>query len=95
MCWVALDRGLRVATNQSLPASVDRWIKCRDEIYRDVMRNGWSDQRHAFVQHYGANTLDASSRVMPMVQFIAPNDPRMISAAYNLDLAMAKGGTHL
>ena len=41
MCWVAVDRGLRLAQKRSLPADHARWLACRDEIYRDIMVRGW------------------------------------------------------
>ena len=78
MCWVAVDRGLRLAYKRSFPADHVKWLGCRDEIYLDVMNNGWSDKRHAFVQHYGSEAVDASSLMMPLVFFMAPNDPRMV-----------------
>ena len=78
MCWVAVDRGLRLAEKRSFPANRARWVKCRDDIYLDVMKNGWSEKRQAFVQHYGSDQLDASNLIMPLVFFMAPNDPRML-----------------
>lgn len=79
MCWVAMDRGLRLAEKRSFPANREKWIKTRDDIYRDVMKHGWSKHRHAFVQHYGSDALDASNLMLPLVFFMAPNDPRMLS----------------
>ena len=79
MCWVALDRGLRLAYKRSFPADHGRWIRTRDEIYLDIMKHGWSPRRGAFVQHYGSEALDASNLIMPLVFFMAPNDPRMLS----------------
>jgi GH15 family glucan-1,4-alpha-glucosidase len=79
MSWVALDRSLRLADKRSFPADRARWLKIRDEIYEDIMARGWNPQRKAFVQAYGSDTLDASSLLMPLVFFLAPNDPRTIS----------------
>jgi GH15 family glucan-1,4-alpha-glucosidase len=79
MCWVAVDRGLRLADKRSFPADRARWQQCRDEIYLDILKNGWSQQRNAFVQYYGSENLDASNLIMPLVFFMAPNDPRMLA----------------
>jgi GH15 family glucan-1,4-alpha-glucosidase len=79
MCWVALDRGLRLADKRSFPADRERWLKVRDEIYEEIMEKGWSPERKAFVQAYGTDTLDASSLIMPLVFFVAPKGPRMLS----------------
>jgi GH15 family glucan-1,4-alpha-glucosidase len=79
MCWVALDRGLRLADKRSFPADRERWLKARDEIYEEIMERGWSSERRAFVQSYDDNTLDASNLIMPLVFFVAPKAPRMLS----------------
>ncbi len=50
MCWVAIDRGLRLADKRSFPADRARWYRVRDEIYEDIMKRGWSAARQAFVQ---------------------------------------------
>ena len=78
MCWVALDRGIRLADKRSFPSDRDRWIAVRDEIYEQIMANGWSESREAFVQAYGSEALDASNLMMPLVFFVSPNDPRML-----------------
>lgn len=77
MCWVALDRGLRLADKRSFPANREQWMKERDRVYEEIMDKGWSEERQAFVQHYGSQTLDASNLIMPLVFFMSPNDPRM------------------
>jgi GH15 family glucan-1,4-alpha-glucosidase len=79
MCWVALDRGLRLADKRSFPADRERWLKVRDEIYEDIMDNGWSPERKAFVQSYGSDTLDASNLIMPLVFFLSPRDPMFLN----------------
>ena len=92
MCWVAIDRGLRLADKRSFPATRDRWIKVRDQIYKEIMTRGWSDSRRAFVQHYGSKSLDASNLMMPLVFFLSPSDPRNIA---NLEATLQppdKGG---
>jgi GH15 family glucan-1,4-alpha-glucosidase len=78
MCWVALDRGLRLGEKRSFPHDRVCWLSTRDQIYLDIMNNGWNEQMGAFVQHYGSKALDASSLMMPLVFFMAPNDPRML-----------------
>jgi GH15 family glucan-1,4-alpha-glucosidase len=78
MCWVAVDRALRLAAKRSFPANREKWLRVRDEIYEEIMEKGWSPQRKAFVQAYGGDTLDASNLIMPLVFFLAPNDPRML-----------------
>jgi GH15 family glucan-1,4-alpha-glucosidase len=78
MCWVALDRGLRLADKRSFPADRARWLEERDAIYVEIMNRGWSERRQAFVQHYGSERLDASNLIMPLVFFVSPVDPKML-----------------
>jgi GH15 family glucan-1,4-alpha-glucosidase len=80
MNWVALDRGIRLTEKRALPANRGRWIQERDRIY-DVMSHGWNQKRGAFTQFYGSEDLDASLLIMPLVFFMAPNDPRMLGTS--------------
>ena len=79
MNWVALDRGLRLADKRALPANRAKWMSERDKIYEEVMTQGWNEKRQAFTQFYGSEDLDASLLIMPLVFFMAPTDPRMLS----------------
>jgi GH15 family glucan-1,4-alpha-glucosidase len=79
MSWVAVDRGIRLATKRSFPAPLDRWLDVRDQIYWDVMKNFWNLKGRFFSQVKDSNTLDASSLLMPLVKFISPTDPRWLS----------------
>jgi GH15 family glucan-1,4-alpha-glucosidase len=92
MCWVAIDRSLRLADKRSFPADRARWLKVRDEIYEEVMTRGWDPRRQVFVQAYGSDALDASSLLMPLVFFLAPNDPRMLSTLDAIRRPLAAGG---
>ena len=92
MSWVALDRSLRLADKRSFPADRARWLKVRDEIYEEVMAKGWNPGRQAFVQAYGSDALDASSLLMPLVFFLAPNDPRMLSTLDAIRRPLVAGG---
>jgi len=92
MCWVAMDRGLRLADMRSFPSEWDRWHQVRNQIFEDVMSNGWSQKRQAFVQHYGSDSLDASNLIMPLVRFLSPSDPRMLSTLEAIDRSPKAGG---
>jgi GH15 family glucan-1,4-alpha-glucosidase len=78
MNWVALDRGSRLSDKRALPTDREKWIRERDRIYEEVMSLGWNGKRKAFTQFYGSEDLDASLLIMPLVFFMAPNDPRML-----------------
>ncbi|MTD55196.1 glycoside hydrolase family 15 protein [Amycolatopsis pithecellobii] len=85
MCWVALDRGIRLAMAHGRPAPLEHWTRERDAIYDQVMRHGWSENRRAFVQHYHTEVLDSSLLRMPTVGFVAPRDPRWLSTLDAMD----------
>lgn len=92
MCWVALDRGLRLADKRSFPADRNRWLQARDQIYEEIMSLGWNRDKQAFVQHYGSDSLDASSLIMPLVFFVSPDDPRMLKTLDAIRKSPAHGG---
>ncbi len=79
MCWVAMDRAIRLADKRSLPAPLTEWHKVRDEIHADIYENFWNEEIKSFIQTPGTKTLDASSLMMPLVRFIGPKDPRWLS----------------
>ncbi len=85
MCWVAFDRMIRLAEKRSLAGPADRWRQVRDAISDDIFTNFWSDDRKAFVQHKGADTLDAAVLLMPLMRFISPVDPRWLSTLDAID----------
>ncbi|GAA3377964.1 glycoside hydrolase family 15 protein [Streptomyces sannanensis] len=79
MCWVAIERAMRMAAHRGLPADIPRWRQARDDIYQQIMRRGWSPARQAFVQHQDDDVLDAAVLMMPLAKFIAPTDPKWLS----------------
>ena len=79
MSWIAFDRALRIAESRGFPCPRIRWRETRDAIYEQVMKRGFSQTRKAFVQVLDGDVLDASTLMMVMGHFIAPNDPMMLS----------------
>src|SRR5262249_19942736 len=79
MCWVAVDRALRLSSKRSFPSDWPRWMETRDRIYGEIMARGWCEERKAFVQSFGSRSLDASALVMPLVLFVSPTDPRLLA----------------
>ena len=76
MCWVAADRGARLARIRDDEATAERWQAAADEIHADICANG-VDGRGVFVQHYDTDALDASVLLMPLVRFLPPDDQRI------------------
>jgi len=85
MCWVAIDRAIRLARRRSFPGPLVRWLEIRDTIYHDILKQFWNPTRHAFIQHRGSSTLDASSLLMPLVRFVGPRDPRWLSTLRGIE----------
>ena len=75
MCWVAADRGARLARQRGDQTRADEWQRAADEIHADVCANG-TDDRGVFCQHYETTALDASLLLIPLVGFLPPDDPR-------------------
>lgn len=84
MCWVALERAVRISRQRGLPAGDGNWVRERDKIYEEIMEQGWNPERESFVQHYDSDALDASLLIMPLVKFVGPTDPRWISTLDNI-----------
>jgi GH15 family glucan-1,4-alpha-glucosidase len=76
MCWVAVDRAIRLAQKRSLVAPFLEWFQIRDAIHGDIFDNFWSEKLQSFVQAKGSENLDAATLLMPLVRFISPTDPR-------------------
>jgi GH15 family glucan-1,4-alpha-glucosidase len=78
MCWVAVDRGARLADRIGDEERLERWPKIAEEIREDILDKGVSD-RGVFRQHYETDALDASTLLVPLVRFLPPEDERVIN----------------
>jgi GH15 family glucan-1,4-alpha-glucosidase len=90
LCWVAIDRGIRLSVKRSFPAPLDRWRAARDAIYREVFENFWDPAAEAFVGVKGTTRLDAACLIMPLVRFISPTDPRWLSTLRAVERTLAE-----
>lgn len=79
MCWVAVERMMRVARRRGLPGDLTELAAVRDAIYERVMNDCWNDDIGAFTAFAGGDVLDAGALLMPMVKMLAPDDPRFLS----------------
>jgi GH15 family glucan-1,4-alpha-glucosidase len=92
MCWVALDRALRMASRRRLPAPREEWRATREAIRADIDEHFWSSALDAFVGARGGDTVDAACLVMPLVGFIAPTDPRWRSTLRAVEARLVRDG---
>jgi GH15 family glucan-1,4-alpha-glucosidase len=79
MCWVAVDRAIRLAARLESVDRLDGWKQAREEIADAILTSGWSAKAGAFTQSFGSEDLDASNLMMPIMGFIDAADPRMLA----------------
>jgi GH15 family glucan-1,4-alpha-glucosidase len=78
MCWVALDRALKMREALGADeAKVREWEHGREEIRKAILQEGWSDRAGSFTQAFGSEALDGSTLLIPIVGFLPPSDPRV------------------
>ncbi|KNE59034.1 hypothetical protein AMAG_03384 [Allomyces macrogynus ATCC 38327] len=93
MSWVAVDRGLRLVEKRMFPCpNRDKWFRTRDEIYLEIMEKGWNHEGRFFQQAYENAVLDSSVLIMPLVFFMSPTDPRLLSTIAAILRAPERGG---
>jgi GH15 family glucan-1,4-alpha-glucosidase len=91
MCWVAADRGARLAQLREDRECAERWNAAAAEIHADICAHGL-DERGVFTQHYGATTLDASLLLMPLVRFLPADDTRIVATVQAIAEELTEDG---
>jgi GH15 family glucan-1,4-alpha-glucosidase len=84
MCWVAIDRAMKIAVQHSYPLP-GRWRQERDKIFFSIHEEFWNEELQCFVQYKGADTVDAATLLMPLIRFISPKDPRWLSTLKRIE----------
>ena len=79
LCWVALDRAVKLAEQLGMHADVEHWASERDMIREAVLTRGWSETRDAYAQSFDSDELDAAQLLMPILGFLPATDERMRS----------------
>jgi GH15 family glucan-1,4-alpha-glucosidase len=79
MVWVALDRAVQLARRHGLPGDWRRWKSQRDQLRADILEKGWSEEVGAFTMAYGSKALDAANLMLPMMELLPFDDPRVQS----------------
>ena len=79
MCWVAVDRGIKMAQKLGHKKNLEHWRKTAQDIRDEILTRGWNSQRRAFTQHYDTPALDASNLLMPLFGFLPVSDERIKS----------------
>ncbi|MEA1874945.1 MAG: glycoside hydrolase family 15 protein [Bacteroidota bacterium] len=92
LCWVAMDRGAKIANMINMPDYVEQWSVLRDEIKQDIMENAWNESVGAFTQTYASKELDASNLLMQTYGFISADDPKFQSTVHATEKALSRDG---
>ncbi len=79
LCWVAMDRAIRLAEEVGLPANLPKWRAARDEIRHALLTKGYNKDAGAFTQTFGSRDVDASALAFQRLGFLPPGDPRIVS----------------
>jgi GH15 family glucan-1,4-alpha-glucosidase len=91
MCWVAMDRGARLAERRGHADHAEEWQVVADEIRADILDRG-VDKRGVFRQHYDTDALDASNLLVPLVRFLPPEDERVRATVIAIREELTEGG---
>jgi GH15 family glucan-1,4-alpha-glucosidase len=92
MCWVALDRAVKLAVQLGAEDSVERWSRARDEVRQTILEQGWHSGAGAYTGAFGSEHLDAGVLLMPIVGFIAADDERMSSTISAIEQQLTSHG---
>jgi alpha,alpha-trehalase len=79
LCWVALDRAIKLASRLGMHAHTEGWAEQRDLVRATILERGWSEKRQAYAQSFDSDELDGSALLMPLFGFLPATDPRMRS----------------
>ena len=85
MCWVAVDRAIRIGEHRSFPYPEEKWRGVRDKIFFSIYKDFWSEEQQSFVQTSDADAIDASALMMPLRRFISPHDEKWKSTLKAID----------
>ncbi len=92
LMWAAFDCGVRGVEDYGLPGPVDLWRHHRDLLRAEIDEYGYNDELGTFVQYYGGTAVDASLLQLPQVEFLAPDDPRMLGTVSAIENELLRDG---
>ena len=92
LCWVAVDRAIKISYLIQEGKSAKKWENLREEIHSDIMQNAWNEQRQSFMQSYNSTHLDASVLLMEYYGFIKAKDPKYIKTVKAIEKELMHEG---
>ncbi|MGI9244618.1 MAG: glycoside hydrolase family 15 protein, partial [Verrucomicrobiales bacterium] len=92
LCWVAVDRGIKIARLLGKDAWADKKEPLLEQIHAEICEKGWSDEAGAFTQSFGSDALDASNLLLAEYGFIAPTDERFVRTVEACERELCRDG---
>ncbi|WP_276389947.1 glycoside hydrolase family 15 protein [Eudoraea chungangensis] len=92
LCWVAIDRAIKVARILKKNRKLEKWVKLEQEIKQDILTNSWNAKVNAFTQSYGSPHLDASVLLMESYGFVHAKDPKFVSTVLAIEKELSNDG---
>ena len=92
LCWVAVDRAIKISQRIQSGKSAKKWEILRKEIYEDILNNAWNEEVQAFTQSYGTEHLDASVLLMEPYGFIDAKDPKYVKTVKAIEKELSHQG---
>ena len=92
LCWVAVDRAIKISYLIQDGKSAKKWENLREEIHSDIMQNAWNEQRQSFMQSYNSTHLDASVLLMEYYGFIKAKDPKYVKTVKAIEKELMHEG---
>ncbi len=92
LCWVAVDRAIKISKIIQSGKSANKWEVLRTEIYDDILENAWNEEVQAFTQSYGTKHLDASVLLMETYGFIAAKDLKYVKTVKAIEKELSFEG---
>jgi GH15 family glucan-1,4-alpha-glucosidase len=92
LCWVAVDRAIKISDIIQSGKSAKKWETLRTEINDDILKNAWNEEVQAFTQSYGTKHLDASVLLMEPYGFIGANDPKYVKTVKAIEKDLSHEG---
>lgn len=92
LCWVAIDRAIKVAQLIRQNENIKSWTKLRESIRHDIEKNAWNEEVGAYTQHYETTEMDASTLLMEQYGYIEADNPRFISTVHRVEKELMRDG---
>ncbi|MGB5188752.1 glycoside hydrolase family 15 protein [Robiginitalea sp.] len=92
LCWVAIDRAIKIARIFRKQRKIDKWLPIESEIREEILEKAWNVKAKAFTQSYGSSDLDASVLLMEPYGFIEALDPRYVSTVKAIERELSQDG---